>query len=113
MGWGLLSLLLALIWFTNLSMLGFPDGYITPYDTATLKLQEVLTWLVVAQAVYFLFLGVFGKKLRPESLLLQIVVVVALIFAPIWIVESCPGWSTCTQAYQAVTGNFMDDGSGG
>ena len=56
-GWGLLSLLLALIWFTNLSMLGFPDGYITPYDTATLKLQEVLTWLVVAQAVYFLFLG--------------------------------------------------------
>ena len=42
-GWGLLSLLLALIWFPNLSMLGFPDGYITPYDIETMKLQEVLT----------------------------------------------------------------------
>ena len=111
--WGLLSFLLAFMCFTALSMLGFPDGYITPYDVATRKLQEVMNWLVVAQGVYFLFTGVFGRELRPASLALKIVLVVALIFVPIVVVETCPEWNMCTQAYQAVTGDFMDDGTGG
>ncbi|MDB5528555.1 MAG: hypothetical protein JWR51_1658 [Devosia sp.] len=111
--WGLLSLLLAFMLFTGLSMLGFPDGYISPYDTATRQLQEVLAWLVVAQGAYFLLIGVVAKCLRPAGLLLQILVTGTLVFVPINVVESCPRWDSCTSAYQAITGNFMDDGTGG
>jgi hypothetical protein len=73
----------------NLSMLGFPDGYITPYDTVTKQPLEILSWVLVAQAVYFLFRGVIGK-LGSTALLSQIVVVLALVLAPIRIVETCP-----------------------
>lgn len=111
--WGLLSLLLAFMLFTNLSMLGFPDGYISPYDTATRQLQEVMAWLVVAQGAYFLVIGVIAKCLRPAGLLIQIFVTGALVFAPINVVESCPRWNSCAGAYEAITGNFMDDGTGG
>ncbi|HEY0034114.1 MAG TPA: hypothetical protein VGB81_12685 [Devosia sp.] len=111
-GWAIASLFLAFFLFTNLSMLGFPDGYITPYDTSTKQLLEILMWVLVAQAVYFLFRG-FTGKLGPTALLLQIAVVLALVLATIRIVETCPQWDFCTQAYERVTGTMMDDGSGG
>lgn len=111
--WGLLSLLLAFMLFTNLSMLGFPDGYVSPYDTATRPLQEVLAWFVVAQGAYFLLIGVVAKRLRPAGLLLQIFLAGALATVPTNVVESCPRWDTCTSAYQAITGDYMDDGAGG
>jgi hypothetical protein len=62
--------------------------------------------------VYFLFRG-FTGKLGPTALLLQIAVVLALVLATIRIVETCPQWDFCTQAYERVTGTMMDDGSGG
>ena len=111
--WGLLSLLLAFMCFTALSMLGFPDGYITPYDIATRQLKEVMNWLIVAQGLYSLCKGLVGRRLRPEGLVLQIGLVMALIFVPIGVVDSCPRWDMCTRAYEAMTGNFMDDGTGG
>jgi len=112
-GWGLLTLFLAFTRFTSLSMLGFPDGYITPYDTATKSLQEVMAWLVVVQATYFLFAGFLGKELQPTRFVLQVLVVVVLVFVPMEVVETCPTWDICTGAYQAMTGELMDDGSGG
>jgi uncharacterized membrane protein len=111
--WGLLCLLLAFIRFTDISMLGFPDGYISPYDTATKQLQEVLAWLVVAQGAYFLLIGVAARGQRPAVLLLQIFVSAALVFVPTYVIDICPRWDTCTSAYQSITGNFMDDGTGG
>jgi hypothetical protein len=111
--WGLLCLLLAFIRFTDISMLGFPDGYISPYDTATKQLQEVLAWLVVAQGAYFLLIGVVARGQRPAVLLLQIFVSAALVFVPTYVIDTCPRWDTCTSAYQSITGNFMDDGTGG
>jgi len=111
--WGLTSLLFAFMCFTSLSMLGFPDGYITPYDIATKQLQEFMAWLVVAQGAYFLITGLVSKKLRPASLLLQAFVAGGLVLIPIYVVDSCPRWDACTSAYQAMTGNFMDDGTGG
>jgi len=113
LAWGLISLLLAFMLFTNLSMLGFPDGYISPYDIATRQLQEIMAWLVVAQGGYFLVIGVVAKGLSPAWLLLQIFIAGALVFVPINVLESCPRWDSCTSAYQAITGNFMDDGTGG
>lgn len=112
-GWGLLSLLLAFMCFTSLSMLGFPDGYISPYDIATRPLQEVMSWLIVAQGAYFLLTGFVGRKLQPARLALKVLVLAALTFVPISVVETCPRWDMCTRAYQAATGQFMDDGTGG
>jgi hypothetical protein len=111
--WGLLSLWLAFMCFISLSMLGFPDGYISPYDIATKPFQEIMAWLVVAQGAYFLITGLISKKLRPASLLLQAGVAGVLVFIPLNVVESCPRWDTCSAAYQAMTGDFMDDGTGG
>jgi hypothetical protein len=111
--WGLLSLWLAFMCFTSLSMLGFPDGYISPYDIATKQFHELMAWLVVGQGAYFLVKGLISKMLGPASLLLQVFVAGALVFIPINVVESCPRWDKCMDAYQALTGNFMDDGTGG
>jgi hypothetical protein len=111
-GWAIASLFLAFFSFINLSMLGFPDGYITPYDTATKQLLEILSWVLVAQAGYFIFRGFIGK-LGSTALFSQIAVVLALVLAPIRIVETCPQWDICTQVYEGVTGTMMDDGSGG
>jgi hypothetical protein len=35
LAWAGLSLLLALHWFVELGMVGFPDGYVTPFARAT------------------------------------------------------------------------------
>lgn len=111
--WALFLFFLAFWCFTTLSMLGFPDGYISPYDLETKSVQEALAWLVVAQGAYFLLVGLASRTLRPASLLLQMFVAGALIFVPINVIESCPRWDSCSHAYQALTGNFVDDGTGG
>jgi hypothetical protein len=111
--WGIVSLLLAFMLLSDLSMLGFPDGYISPYDAATRPLQELMAWLVIAQGAYFVLTGRVAKGLRSAGLLLKIFATGALVFVPINIVETCPRWDICASVYQAVTGNLMDDGTGG
>ena len=98
--------------FVELSMKGFPDGYISPYARETAIPMQILAWLLVAQSLYFLVRGL-RARLKFASLALQIVVASALILGPIRVVQSCPHWNACSQAYQAITGTMMDDGAGG
>lgn len=113
LAWALFSFVLACQHLTELSMLGFPDGYISPYDIETKLPMEVLSWLIAVQGACFLLLGLIGGNLRPGALLLQVSAAALFVVAPTGIVESCPRWDWCAQAYQQVTGTFLDDGSGG
>jgi hypothetical protein len=112
-GWAALSLWLALMCSIEQSMLGFPDGYIAPYDQVTRLPLEVIVWLATAQAVYFLLLAWLGKRLRLASLALQVAIAGLLTLAPMRVLQVCPQWNLCAQAYQSVTGTMMDDGAGG
>lgn len=111
--WACLSCLLALQCLVDLGMLGFPDGYITPYAKATSELLRILAWACVAQSLYFLCRGLFGKRFAPVPLLLQVVIAAALTAMPILIVKNCPRSQTCSSLYQALTNTMMDDGAGG
>ncbi|MER8527997.1 MULTISPECIES: hypothetical protein [unclassified Mesorhizobium] len=51
--WAALSVMLALKWSMDLGMLGFPDGYITPFARATSTLLGILTAACMAQGLYF------------------------------------------------------------
>ncbi|MGX5841947.1 hypothetical protein ACWGTI_14605 [Mesorhizobium sp. ArgA1] len=110
--WACLSCLLALQWLVDLGMVGFPDGYVTPYARATSTLLHVLVWACLAQSLYFACRAVFGKRFGP-SLFLQMLVAVALTVAPVLIVKHCPQSQTCSNIYEKLTNTMMDDGAGG
>jgi hypothetical protein len=111
--WACLSCLFGLQSVVDLGMLGFPDGYITPYARATSALLRILAWACVAQSLYFLCRGLFGKRFAPVPLLLQVLIAAALTAVPILIVKNCPRSQTCSSLYQALTNTMMDDGAGG
>ena len=110
--WACLSGPLALQWLVDLGMVGFPDGYITPYARATGTLLHVLVWACLAQSLYFACRALFGKRFEP-SLFLQILVAVALTVVPVLIVKKCPRSQTCSNIYEKLTNTMMDDGAGG
>ena len=111
--WACLSCLFGLQCLVDLGMLGFPDGYITPYARATSALLHILAWACVAQSLYFLCRGLFGKRFAPVSLLLQVLTAAALTAVPILIVKNCPRSGTCSSVYETLTNTMMDDGAGG
>ncbi|TRD00550.1 hypothetical protein FJV76_03905 [Mesorhizobium sp. WSM4303] len=110
--WACLSCLLALQWLVDLGMVGFPDGYITPYARATSTLLHVLVWASLAQSLYFACRALFGKRFEP-SLFLQMLVAAALTAVPVLIVKHCPRSQTCSNIYEKLTNTMMDDGTGG
>jgi hypothetical protein len=111
--WGVLCFLLALQWFVELGMSGFPDGYISPYAQATSVPLHILAWACMVQSLYFLIKGVVGRNLRAAGLCLQLAAAAALTVAPVLVVHNCPRSQACSSAYQALTGTMMDDGTGG
>lgn len=52
--WAALSVLLAVHWFVDLGMVGFPDGYISPFARATSPLLHSLATACLAQGLYVL-----------------------------------------------------------
>jgi hypothetical protein len=113
LAWGALCVVLALHWFVELGMSGFPDGYISPYAQATSAPLHVLAWACLAQGLYFLIEGAIGRTLRGASLGLQILAAALVTIVPVLVVHNCPGSQACSSAYQALTGTMMDDGQGG
>jgi hypothetical protein len=111
--WGCLSCLLALQWLLDLGMVGFPDGYITPYARATGTLLHVLVWACMAQSLYFVCRALIGKRFEPVPLLLQILIAAALTVVPVLIVKHCPRSQACSSLYETLTNTMMDDGAGG
>ena len=61
LAWAGISLLLSLHWFIDLGMVGFPDGYITPYARATGPLLRMLVLASLLQGLCFLCRALFGK----------------------------------------------------
>ncbi|MFC3326391.1 hypothetical protein [Mesorhizobium cantuariense] len=104
---------LALHWFVELGMVGFPDGYVTPFARATGPLLHFLATACLAQGLYFLCRGLFGKGFGVPGLGLQILIAAVLTVAPSLIVRNCPHSRTCSSAYEELTGTMMDDGTGG
>lgn len=113
LAWAGLSLLLALHWSVELGMVGFPDGSVTPFARATGPLLHVLATGCLAQGLYFLCRGLFGKGFGVPGLGLQILIAAVLTVAPVLIVRNCPHSRTCSSVYEALTGTMMDDGTGG
>jgi len=111
--WGVLCILLALQWFIELGMSGFPDGYISPYARATSLPLHILATACLTQGVYFLIGGAIGRKLSATSLGLQILAAAIITIAPVLVVHNCPRSQACSDAYQTLTGTMMDDGQGG
>jgi hypothetical protein len=111
--WACLSGLLALQWLVDLGMVGFPDGYITPYARATSTLLHVLVWACLAQSLYFIWQALSGKRLEPAPLLLQMTVAAALTVVPVLVLKHCPRSQACSSLYEALTNTMMDDGTGG
>jgi hypothetical protein len=111
--WGVLCMLLALQWFVELGMSGFPDGYISPYAQATSAPLHILAWACLVQGLYFLIRGAIGKSLRIRGLGLQILAAALVTIVPVLVIHNCPGSQACGDAWQALTGEMMDDGQGG
>ena len=61
LAWAALSLLLAVHWFAELGMVGFPDGYVTPFARATGPLLHLLASACLIQGLYFLCRALLGK----------------------------------------------------
>ncbi|MDX8539363.1 MULTISPECIES: hypothetical protein [Mesorhizobium] len=113
LAWAGLSVVLALQWSMDLSMVGFPDGYITPFAKTTRPLLGVLTAACMAQGLYFLFAGLLGRTMSAIGLSLRILIAAILTVAPVLVVKDCPHSATCSAAYEALTNTMMDDGTGG
>jgi hypothetical protein len=112
-GWGALCLFLALQWFVALGMVGFPDGYISPYARQTSVPLHVLVGACTAQGLYFLVKGAFGRNIGASRLCLQILAAAIVTVAPVLILQNCPRSQACNSAYLAITGTMLDDGAGG
>ena len=113
LAWAALSLLLAVHWFAELGMVGFPDGHVTPFARATGPLLHLLASACLIQGLYFLCRALFGKGFGVPALALQILIAATLTVAPTVIVRNCPRSQTCSSAYETLTNTMMDDGAGG
>ncbi|TGQ74989.1 hypothetical protein EN829_005615 [Mesorhizobium sp. M00.F.Ca.ET.186.01.1.1] len=113
LAWAALSLLLALDWFVELGMVGFPDGHVTPFARTTGPLLHALAAACLVQGLYFLFKGLFGKRFGALGLCLQVLVAAIVTVAPALTVWNCPHSQTCSSVYEALTNTMMDDGIGG
>ncbi len=69
-GWAALSLLLTLWCYLELSGMGFPDGYITPYDRSAMGPLTILAVACGVQGLCFLLVGALGRRVRAVSLAL-------------------------------------------
>ena len=112
-GWALLCLLLTLWCYLELSGMGFPDGYITPYDRSTMGPLTILAVACGAQSLCFLFVGAMSRGVRALSLALGILAAAVVIVAPMIAIPLCPDMPACRSAYERITGAPMDDGEGG
>lgn len=112
-GWALLCLLLTLWCYLELSGMGFPDGYITPYDRSTMGPLTILAVACGVQSLCFLFVGAMSRGVRALSLALGILAAAVAIVAPMIVIPLCPDLPACRSAYERITGTQMDDGEGG
>jgi len=106
---GLAAMIAAGLSLSNLSSLGFPDGYITPYDRATQPYVVGLTYAMLLAGIFTLTAAAFRKPRRA----IAGAVIALLLFISLQLIESCPRLAWCTAGLMQYTGMFVDDGTGG
>jgi hypothetical protein len=87
---------------------GFPDGYTSPYDRATLIWVTIDTYLLLLAGIFTLFTAV-TQRLRRAGVGAILCVIFGL---SLWLAETCPRMDWCTPVLQQI-GLPIDDGQGG
>lgn len=111
--WALACLVLALVEWSSLAMVGFPDGHLTVWEQETVGLRRWLLALCVGQTLVIGGLSILRPRTRTAGLVVAILVAGLLVVAPMIVVATCPGSQSCRAGYQAVTGKVLDHGIGG
>jgi hypothetical protein len=106
---GLAAMIAAALSLSNLGWLGFPDGYITPYDRATQPWVVGLSYALLLAGIFTLGTAVFARPHRA----LAGAVIALLLYASLSLIETCPRLEWCTAGMLQFTGTFIDDGTGG
>ena len=87
---------------------GFPDGYVSPYDKATLVWVTVGTYALLLFGIFTLVAAVMSKLGRGTIGAVLCVV----LGGSLWLADSCPRLVWCTPMLQQL-GLPIDDGQGG
>jgi hypothetical protein len=93
----------------DLDMSGFPDGYVSPYDRATTAWAAGLGFALLVMGIFTLAAAVMSKLGRAT-----VGLVAVLLLAPsLWLLGTCPRLEWCNAAVLTLTGQMIDDGTGG
>ena len=111
--WAVLSLAFGFLSMLQLSMMGFPDGYLSPYDQDIQGPAGYLVWACFIQGFCFLVIGFRPGRMTLLRLGFGILIAACLIVVPLHLVWYCPSSAACTFVYERVFDNDMDSGQGG
>lgn len=111
--WALFSLAVGFLNMFMLSMIGFPDGYRTPYQRDIEGIAGFLVLACYAQGIYFLVIGFRPRNTTLMTLGMSALAAIVFIMLPLWLVWTCPKSAACTFAYETVFRKAMDYGQGG
>jgi hypothetical protein len=106
---GVAAMIAAALQLSDLSALGFPDGYIAPYDRATLPWVTGLAYVLLLAGIFAVVAAVMK---RPRRAIAGLIIAV-LLYASLRLIETCPRLDWCTTGLMQLTGTFIDDGTGG
>jgi hypothetical protein len=87
---------------------GFPDGYISPYDQATMTAVTVGTYALLLFGIFTLVAAAMSKVGRGTIA----AVLCVLLGAGLWLADTCPRMTWCTPMLEQI-GLPIDDGQGG
>ncbi len=113
LGWGLFAALVFLLAWMDLSSLGFPDGFLSPYERSTITLRTLLVWASLLVALGCLAFGSLPRTPRAGLVAVLIAASGVLVLAPTVLVPVCPDYAFCRGLYLKWTGSVLDDGIGG
>ncbi|MCG7393893.1 hypothetical protein MHY87_13360 [Microvirga sp. ACRRW] len=111
--WALFSFAVGFLNMFQLGMMGFPDGYRSPYARDIEWIAEILILACYAQGLYFLVIGFRPRNTTGAKLGMSALAALVLIMLPLRLVWTCPQSAACTFAYEAVFRKAMDHGQGG
>jgi len=109
--WGIANMVWGALALMAIDTAGFPDGFISDYDRATLVLQTVLSMAILLAGIFMLARSVFGRAGRFDVVIGMAAVL--FLYVPGIVIERCPRWSFCANLVADITGHYPNDGIGG
>jgi hypothetical protein len=109
---GIGFLLAARFGYTDYSLLGFPDGYVSDFEIET---RNLLFAAIIANVALGALACAFGLGwISPSSALVLWAAAAFLVIAiPSVMLPSCPEMELCIDIYKTVTGHPPNHGIGG